>query len=183
VTEGEKKTRSTLLVALVAVLVACLAVVGWLVKENNDKSDELAQAREQAQLLDAERQASREALKAAGVFVGKVTTYSYKEGEHDFAWVEELSNPEVRERYRPVVADLQKTIVASKTSAEGRVVESAARVIDETQVEVLAFVDQAITDPSGEVSIEQSSITLTMKLVEGEWRVDELRFLNALNTE
>lgn len=170
-------------VALAGVVVALLAAGGWLLKEGDERADELAEAREQLQVLEAEERAGREALKAAAVFVGKVTTYSYKEGEHDFAWVEELNDPDVRARYEPVVADLQRTIVASRTTAEGRVVDSAPRVIDQSQVEVLAFVDQAITDRAGEVSVEQSSITVTMKRVDGEWRVEELRFLNALTPE
>jgi len=177
----EPGTARTLPVLLAAALVACLAVAGWLVVRHDDQSEQLADVREQVRRLDAEKQASRAALKAAGAFVAKVTTYSYKPGQHDFAWVEELHDPEVRERYEPVVKDLQRAIRQNRTTAEGRVVDSAARVVDESQVEVLAFVDQALTDPGGEVSVEQSSITLTMQLVAGEWRVDEIRFLNALN--
>ncbi|WP_435769189.1 hypothetical protein [Nocardioides sp. SYSU DS0651] len=170
-----------LLVALVAVLVACLGVGAWLVVENREQSEDIAQLRERARLLSAEQEAEQDALAAARAFVAEVTTYSYKRGEHDFDWVDELHDPEVRERYEPVVADLQRAIRRNRTTARGQVVESAARVVDPTQVEVLAFVDQALTDPSGEVSVEQSSITLTMKLVDGEWRVDEIGFLNALN--
>lgn len=171
----------TLTVLLAAALVACLAVGGWLVKQHDDQAEELADVQAKVQRLDAEKRASREALEAAGAFVARATTYSYRAGQHDFAWVEELHDPEVRERYEPVVKDLQKAIRQNRTTAEGRVVDSAARVVDETQVEVLAFVDQALTDPGGEVSVEQSSITVTMRLVAGEWRVDEIRFLNALN--
>lgn len=180
---AEQRRPSTLVLALVAALVVCLGFIAWLVKENGDKSDEVDRAQHQAQVLDDEKQAGQDAIKAAAAFVGKVTTYSYKPGEHDFAWVEELNNPKVRERYEPVVKDLQKTIVASKTTAKGHVIESAARVIDPTQVEVLVVLEQALTGPDGKVSVEQPSITVTMKKVDGAWKVDELRFLNSLGGE
>ncbi|NGZ99894.1 hypothetical protein G5V59_05515 [Nocardioides sp. W3-2-3] len=68
--------------------------------------------------------------------------------------------------------------MASKTSAKGEVVDAMGRVVDATQVEVLAFVDQGITDPSGKVSVEESAIRLVMKKVDEAWRVDSLTFLN-----
>lgn len=177
----ERSGPSNLVLALVAALVVSLGVCGWLVKENNDRGDQARAAREQAQTLDAEKQAYRDAVEAASVFVAEVTTYSFKDGEHDFGWVEDLQDETVREQFRERVADLQKTIVASKTSARGQVTESAARVVDRTQVEVLAVVDQAITDQAGEVSVEQSSISLVMTLVGDEWLVDTLTFLSSVN--
>ncbi|HWI42565.1 MAG TPA: hypothetical protein VNS81_03025 [Nocardioides sp.] len=182
-TAEEKRGPGTLVLALVAALVVSLGFLAWLVKENNDESGEADRAQHQAQVLDEEKQAGQDAIKAAGVFVGKVTTYSYKPGQHDFAWVDELNDPKVRDRYQPVVKDLQRTIVASRTTAKGHVIESAARIIDRTQVEVLVVLEQAITGPDGKVSVEQPSITVTMKKVDGTWKVDELRFLNSLGGE
>lgn len=172
-------------IALVAALVVALAACGFLLKDNLDKRDDIRSAEKAQETLDdlaAEKQANQDAIEAASAFVAKVTTYSFEEGQHDFDWVEELQNEEVREQFRERVADLQATIVASKTSAKGQVTQSAGRVVDRSQVEVLAFVDQAITDPTGEVSVEQSSINLTMKLVDDVWKVDTLTFLNAVNS-
>lgn len=183
--ERPGKGPGNVVLALVAALVVALAACGFLLKDNLDKRDDIRSAERGQQTLDdltAEKQANQEAIEAASAFVAKVTTYSFEEGEHDFDWVEELQNEEVREQFRERVADLQATIVASKTSAKGQVTQSAGRVVDRSQVEVLAFVDQAITDPSGEVSVEQSSINLTMKLVDDEWKVDTLTFLNAVNS-
>ena len=149
-----------------------------------DSGDGEAALRDQIRTLQAEKKANEDAVTAAKAFVAKVTTYSYKPGEHDFAWVEELQNEKVRTQFEERVDDLQRAIETSKTSAKGQVVEAMGRVVDETQVEVLAFVDQAITDPSGEVSVEESSITLTMKLdgKSGEWEVDTLTFLNQVDS-
>ena len=149
-----------------------------------DDGDDEAGLRDQIRTLQAEKKANEDAVTAAKAFVAKVTTYSYKAGEHDFGWVEELQNEKVRSQFEERVDDLKKAIETSRTSAKGQVVEAMGRVVDETQVEVLAFVDQAITDPSGEVSVEESSITLTMKLDEdsGDWQVDTLTFLNQVDS-
>lgn len=178
---GARSAPSNLVLALVAALVVSLGVCGWLVRENNDRDAEARDARERAQTLEAEKQAYQDAVAAASAFVAEVTTYSFEEGEHDFDWVEDLQDEKVREQFRERVADLQRTIVASKTSARGQVTESAARVVDRTQVEVLAVVDQAITDQEQNVSVEQSSISLVMTLVGDEWLVDTLTFLSSVD--
>lgn len=175
-----KKGPGNLVLALAAALVVALGACAWLVVSGADSGDEES-LRERVSALEAEKTANKEAIEAASAFVARVTTYSWEEGQHDLDWVDDLQNAEVREQFRERVADLQKTIVASKTSAKGQVTQSAGRVVDDSQVEVLAFVDQAITDQSGDVSVEQSSINLTMKLVGGEWKVDTLTFLNAVN--
>lgn len=149
-----------------------------------DSGDDEAALRDQIRTLQAEKQANEDAVTAAKAFVVKVTTYSYKPGEHDFAWVEEFSNEQFRERYRGQVVRLKKAIETSKTSAKGQVVEAMGRVVDETQVEVLVFLDQAITDPSGEVSVEESTVMLPMRLDEesGTWKPDTLEFLNKVGS-
>ena len=172
---------STLVIALVALLLVALVGCGWLVKLNRDKDADVKAAHDRAKVIDelrAEKKADQEAVSAAKAFVTKVTTYSFQPGQHDFAWVEELLNEKVRTQLQQRSADLQKAIVASKTSAKGEVVDAMGRVVDASQVEVLAFVDQAITDPSGKISVEESAIRLVMKSVDDKWRVDTLTFLN-----
>ncbi|KRB75841.1 hypothetical protein ASE01_12335 [Nocardioides sp. Root190] len=176
-----KQGPGNLVLALAAALVAALAVCVWLAVSGGGSGADEDSLRDKVSALEAEKTANKDALEAASAFVARVTTYSFEDGKHDLDWVEDLQNEEVREQFRERVADLQATIVASKTSAKGQVTQSAGRVVDESQVEVLAFVDQAITDQSGEVSVEQSSINLTMKLVGGEWKVDTLTFLNAVD--
>jgi Mce-associated membrane protein len=175
-----KQGPGNLVLALAAALVVALGACVWLAVSAGGSGDEES-LRERVSVLEAEKAANQEAIEAASAFVARVTTYSFEEGQHDLDWVDDLQNEEVREQFRERVADLQRTIVASKTSAKGEVTQSAGRVVDDSRVEVLAFVDQAITDQSGEVSVEQSSINLTMTLVGGEWKVDTLTFLNAVN--
>ncbi len=183
--KGPDPVRSgpgTLVIALAAVLLVALVACAWLLVDNRSKGSDLDAARAQAQELTAEQKADQGAVNAAKAFVGKVTTYSYEEGKHDFDWVKDLQNDKVRAQFEERVADLKAAIEKSKTSAKGEVVDAAGRVVDKTQVEVLAFVDQAITGPDGKVSVEESTIRLVMKLVDDTWRVDTLTFLNQVGS-
>lgn len=168
----------------VALLCAALLAVGLLAGGCGSSSDEesLKDALAQVDELTARNDAEKAALEAARKVLVEITSYSWKDGEHDFAWIDQIANAELKDKLAPNVGDLQKAIVDGKVTAKGQVVDAAGRVVDDTQVEVLAFVDQAITDPSGEVNVEESSINLTMKLVDGEWKVDTLTFLNKVDS-
>lgn len=170
-----------LVIALAAALVVALAACAWLLVDRQG-SDDGADARGQVRELQAEKDANKDAITAASAFVAKATSYSYEEGEHDFAWIDELQNDQVRERLEKNAEDLKKAIEVSKTSAKGQVVEAAGRVVSAEQVEVLAYYSQAITDDSGEVSVQDGSILMTMKLVGADWKVDSLQFLSQVGS-
>jgi Mce-associated membrane protein len=179
-----RESRSaTLVVALVAALVAALAVIGWLVAQERGASDDLADARSRVQTLSARDDAEQAALDAAKEVLAQITTYSWKDGEHDFAWLEKIANAELKDKLAPNVGDLQKAIVDGRVTAQGQVVDAAGRVVDESQVEVVAFVDQAITDDTNaDVKIEEQRVSMTMKLVDGSWLVDRLELLSGTNS-
>jgi Mce-associated membrane protein len=81
------------------------------------------------------------------------------------------------------VGDLQRAIREGKVTAQGEVIDSAARVVDPSQVEVVAFVDQAIADEtSRDVKIEEQRVSMTMTLVDGQWLVDRLELLSGTNS-
>lgn len=177
-TGPESKGPGNLVIALAAALVVALAACAWLLVDNRRDADDAADARSQARELQAEKDANKDAITAASAFVTKATSYSWEEGKHDFAWIDELQNEQVRERLEQNAEDLKKAIEVSKTSAKGEVVQAAGRVVGAEQVEVLAYYSQAITDDSGDVSVQDGSILMTMKLVGGDWKVDSLQFLS-----
>ena len=113
----------------------------------------------------------------------EITTYSWKDGEHDFAWLDKIASSELRDKLAPNVEGLQKAIVDGRVTAQGTVVDAAGRAVDESQVEVLAFVDQAITDEENkDVKIEEQRVSMTMKLHQGAWLVDRLELLTGTNS-
>lgn len=178
---GDSKPRN-LVVALAAALVASLAVIGWLVVQNRGTDGDLKEARERVQVLSGEQDAEKAALEAAKQVLGEITTYSYKDGEHEFAWLDKIANAELRDKLAPNVSGLQQAIVDGKVTAQGEVLDAVARAVDDSQVEVLAFVDQGILgEDQPDVRIEEQRVSMTMKLTEGAWLVDRLELLSGTN--
>lgn len=186
---GERGPNN-LVLALAAALVAALAVAGWQVVDARTASDDLEDARTQLSSLEeqgdlaAEKAASQAALESAQKILLEITTYSWKEGDHEFAWLDQIAGTELKEQLAPNVPDLQRAIEKGKVTAQGTVIDSAARVVDATQVEVLAFVDQAITDETNkDIKIEEQRVSMTMTLVDGAWLVERLELLSGTNSQ
>lgn len=150
----------------------------------DQQAEDLKEARAKVQELTAEDTAADEALAAAKTLLLEITTYSWEEGDHEFAWLDKIAGTELREKLAPNVPLLQEQIVKGKVTAKGQVVESAARVVDTSQIEVIAFVDQAITDETNkDIKIEEQRVSMTMKLVDDEWLVERLELLSGTNSE
>ncbi|MCX6401285.1 MAG: hypothetical protein NTX33_15315 [Propionibacteriales bacterium] len=151
---------------------------------DGQQAEDLKEARAKVQELTAQDAAADEALAAAKTLLVEITTYSWKEGDHEFDWLDKIAGDELREKLAPNVPDLQKAIVKGKVTAEGQVVDSAARVVDPEQVEVLAFVDQAITDETNkDIKIEEQRVSMTMKLIDDDWLVERLELLSGTNNQ
>ena len=180
---NEPKRLGNLVVALVAALVACLAVGGWLLAQEQGAKNDLKDARARFGALAAKDDAAKAALDAAKKVLVQITTYSWKDGEHDFAWLDQIANEQLKAKLAPNVSGLQKAIVGGKVTAKGQVVDAAPRAVSDSQVEVLAFVDQAIgNDTDKDVKIEEQRVSMTMKLVGGHWLVDRLELLSGTNS-
>ena len=172
----------TLVIALAALVVACLAVGAWLLVQERSAREDLARAESQLQRLDGEKEAEQTALAAAKSVLAEITTYSWKPGQHDFGWLDKIANDELKAKLAPNVSGLQKAIVDGKVSAKGQVVDAAGRAVGPDQVEVLAFVDQALTDERNkDIKIEQQRVSMTMRLVDGSWLVDRLELKSGDN--
>ncbi|GAA3651663.1 hypothetical protein GCM10022237_09400 [Nocardioides ginsengisoli] len=180
---SEQKKPGTLVIALIAALVACLAVGGWLLVKERGAQDDLTTARARVEALTAKDDAAQSALDAAKKVLVQITTYSWKDGEHDFGWLDQIANADLKAKLAPNVSGLQKAIVGGKVTAKGQVVDAAPRAVSDSQVEVLAFVDQAITnDTDKDVKIEEQRVSMTMKRVDGAWLVDRLELLSGTNS-
>ena len=177
---NERARRTTTL--LVVVLLAFGLALAGCGSSTEDRA--LKDALAKVDKLTARDDAGQAALTAAKAILVEITSYSWKDGEHDFAWLDKIGNDELKQQLDPNVSGLQNAIVGGKVTAKGQVVDAAARVIDTSQVEVLAFVDQAISDESNkDVKIEEQRVSMTMKLVKGTWLVDRLELLSGTNAD
>lgn len=180
------REASTTVVALAAALVVALGVIVWLALGQRSEGEDLDAARATAERLTARDDAGKAALDAARAVLVQITTYSYKDGEHEFAWLDEIADPALRQRLAPNVDQLKKAIVDGQVTAKGQVLDAAARPVSADQVEVLAFVDQAISDGGpaqdlGDVKVEEQRVSMTMKRSGGRWLVERLELLSGTN--
>ncbi|WP_370289559.1 hypothetical protein [Nocardioides sp.] len=180
------REASTTVIALAAALVVALGVIVWLALGQRSEGEDLDAARATAEQFTARDDAGKAALDAARAVLVQITTYSYRDGEHEFAWLDQIADPALRQRLAPNVDQLKKAIVDGQVTAKGQVLDAAARPVSADQVEVLAFVDQAISDGGpaqdlGDVKVEEQRVSMTMKRTGGRWLVERLELLSGTN--
>jgi hypothetical protein len=130
----------------------------------------------------AEDAAGRAALAAARADLTDITTYDYKTIGKDFAWLDDFSDPKTSAPFAKNQKVLAKVVQQSRTVAKGDVTDAMSRVVSPSQVEVLAFVDQVLRSDAGKgYKLEQQRVSMTMKLVAGDWKISRLDLLGGNN--
>jgi len=156
-------------VALIASVVALVLV--W--RDRGEAEDHIDSA---YALVDA----SVAAEKVARDAVTRMTTYSYRSIEDDFAWVDEVGTERFQENFAGAVEDSVTYIKSLKAQAVGTVIDSSATAADADHVKVLLFVDQKIrSEQETRPGLDQPRVTMQMVREDGEWLVDEVQ-LNTL---
>lgn len=169
-------TRTRLLVAVLALALAAAVVALVVVWRDRDDANDRADA--SAELVDAAVAAEKVAAEA----VARMTTYSYRTAEDDFAWVNTTSTEKFQSNFD--AADAITIVKSYKAIAVGEVVDSAATAADVDHVKVLLFVDQRIRSAGKPgANNEQSRVTVQMVREEGRWLVDELQVTNLLTPQ
>lgn len=150
-------------------LVGSLVALGFAWGSSDGRAEQLARA-----ATDAEA-AARQATVS-------LTTYDWASLEEDFSWVQDAGTSKFQEYYAEVSGPIKKFITELKVKAEGTVVESAARAVDENRVTVLLFVDQTLTDEAGnDNQLDQPRVVMTMVRQDDRWLVDEVDIKNLTN--
>jgi Mce-associated membrane protein len=160
--------RNPLVIALAVALVAALVGLGLLwraLDSANDEADRLDQARSEA------RTAASDALLA-------MSSYDYRSLDDDFAWIDEVGTDKFRKELTPAVATLKKTIAQLKSHADAEVMRAAAEVQSDSKATVLLFLDQMLSDDTGEVSRELARVEMEMVRKDGTWLVDTVTTFN-----
>jgi len=165
--ESGRKAVVVLAAAAVLLLVAVIALSVVAVKwhgEATDAKDETA--------------AGRAALAQAKEDIVQLASYSYQDGAADYPdYLGDFTSDKVAQPYVDSAKEFQKVIIGTKTVAKASIIDAAYRVVSKTDVEILAFVDQVMTSNTQKgVSVDQQRIQMTMKLVGGTWKIDDLQY-------
>ncbi|QQG85820.1 Mce protein [Mycobacteroides chelonae] len=122
--------------------------------------------------------AGGQALEAARAFATLLTNVDYRELDRSTAQVLENSTGDFKNAYAKSSADLRRTMVQNKAKATGLVVESAIQSGSATQVTVLLFIDQSVTNVAlSEPRLDRSRVRMTMEKVDGRWLTSKVDLL------
>ncbi|MGA5544563.1 DUF3329 domain-containing protein [Mycobacterium sp. NPDC051198] len=133
--------------------VASSGFLGWQHKQHTDVTN-----------------AGNAALDTAKSYAIALTSIDTNAIDSNFAQVLNGATGEFKDMYSQSATQLRQVLVDNKATSKGTVVDAAVKSAAKDKVEVLLFVDQAITNVANpEPRLDRSRIDMTMKLVDGQW--------------
>jgi Mce-associated membrane protein len=168
--QTERRYQLAILVLVVLVLVGAVVSL-WLISKKNSAEDDLKKAESD----NATYAAGPEARDAAESMLLDMTSYSYKDIDHEYTWLDNFSSDALRRRYAQQIPKLKKIIKASQASAKGQVVVSAYNTVDKDSATVLAYVRQVLKTKDDERgAVEDQWTTLKMVRDGSGWKIDDI---------
>lgn len=169
--QREKVYRLTIVV-LVGALIATWVAVVWLIQGKNTADDEVDKSEDEL----AAYTAGPDAQAAAERILGEMVSYDFREMNSEYEWTKYLADDDLRTDYEDrLTPKLEKVIRKSKSSAEGDVVRTAYNILDEDQVQVIAFIRQKLTTAQDRKGvIDEQWTSLTMVRDGDEWLIEKI---------
>lgn len=153
---GRPRGRTATRWIAAAVLVAVLAVAGyegWLLFQHHQKDV-----------------ASAEALDAAEKFAITLTTIDPNAIDTNITGVIDGSTGEFKDLYQQSSAALRQVLIDNKATANGMVLDAAVKSATKNRVEVVLFIDQAVSNAAAPApQLDRSRVVMTMEKVDGRW--------------
>lgn len=145
--------RRWIAVAVLALGVIGAAYEGWLLYAHHQRNVAAAQA-----------------LETAEKYTLALTSVDPTAIDKNFAEILDGATGEFKDLYSTSSEQLRQLLIDNKATAHGTVIESAVKSATKNKVEVLLFVDQAVSNKaSPQVQIDRSRIVITMEKVNGRW--------------
>ncbi|UGT61288.1 hypothetical protein [Nocardia asteroides] len=114
--------------------------------------------------------ASAAALDAAKTYAVTLTSVDSNNLDAGFTAVLDGSTGEFRDMYTRSSGQLRQLLLENKATGKGTVLDAAVKSATETEVDVLLFIDQTVTNAaSADPRIDRSRVEMTMQLVDGRW--------------
>lgn len=172
--DGPGRRTTVVLAGLLAVAVVVAAVLGWQLREEKQRADELQDS----------VAAGVSAEDTAREMIVEMTSYSHDTLDEDFAWMDGFLTDELAEAYRDEIEAIKQFAEAGELVLVGSIADIAHRVHDEDRVVVLAFVDQDVTsEATGRTSTTElrMRLVLTREDTESEWVAENFENLSGQN--
>ncbi|MGB3895934.1 MAG: hypothetical protein WA942_16985 [Mycolicibacter sinensis] len=114
--------------------------------------------------------ASKAALASAQTYATTLTSIDTTSVDDNFAKVVDGATGEFRDMYSQSATQLRQVLIDNKAMSRGIVVDSAVKSATKNRVEVLLFIDQAITNVANPAArLDRSRAAMTMERVDGRW--------------
>lgn len=153
-----------LILVLSGVLVLTWAIVTWQVAAQDAAADD-------RELADAGAAAEEQAR----VLLEDLTTYSFRDPDETFDWLDRVADGSLRERVERQAPAARRAIRVAEQRAEGHVVDAAYRAVDPGRVVVLAFVDRTVRDARHRgADVQELRVGVTLVEVDGQWQIEAL---------
>ncbi|SPX84015.1 hypothetical protein [Mycobacteroides abscessus] len=145
--------------AIVAIaIVALAAIIGRLYEEQR-----------------REEQSSREALAAAQEFANVMINVDSAKLDESSNKTLERSTGDFKQKYSESSTTLRQVMIENKAKATGVVVDSAVKSATPDKVEVLLFIDQAVSNVAiPDARMDRSRVQITMQKVDGRWLASDV---------
>ncbi|CAJ1501480.1 Mce protein [[Mycobacterium] kokjensenii] len=156
-----RRAATALLAALLIAAVAYSGYAGWRLHQ-----------------IDARTAAGQAALAAAKDYAITLTTLDTADIDANYARALDGATGAFKEAYSAGAKQLRQILIDNKASGKGIVIDAAVKSATTTRVEVLLFVDQAITNAvRSEPRIDRNRIQMTMELVDNRWLAGQVDLL------
>ena len=143
----------SLIAAIGAVSLSMAAVFGWKLHE--------------ARAVDSAAAAARDAARQYAVTLTSVSSDAL---DQNFAAVLDGATGEFRDMYSQSSEQLKQLLVDNKAAAQGIVIDAGVKSATTTEVQVLLFIDQTVSNTvAPDPRIDRSRVVMTMNLVDGRW--------------
>ncbi|MET9214089.1 MULTISPECIES: hypothetical protein [unclassified Nocardia] len=148
-----RRSALPVMALLAVVALGAAGVLGWQLRQERAVDD-----------------AAAAALQAARAYAVTLTSVDSSRLDSDFAAVLDGSTGEFRDMYTRSSGQLRELLQENKATGKGAVLEAAVKSATETEVEVLLFIDQTVTNAAAtDPRVDRSRVLMTMRLVDGRW--------------
>lgn len=114
--------------------------------------------------------AARQAVDAAKKYILVLTSVDPNAIDRNFNEVLDGSTGEFKDMYTRSSAQLRQALIDNKAAAHGNVVEAGVKSATTDKVEVVLFIDQAVSNASApNPQMDRSRVQMTMEKVDGRW--------------
>lgn len=128
--------------------------------------------------LDDERNDRREVAEVAGAFSEAILSYDFEDLDATKARVLDLATGDFADDFQQSFEGLSALVEAVKGQATATVQDVFVGDVGDGEATVITVVDLAATGASGDRTVPDSYIRLSLVRVDGAWKVDGLTSLN-----